>query len=94
MDTSESSSGTNINPQIIDNYDGTDIKLKNNVITKVEMYPDLKNHIGKKIITSDGTTLLGADDKAGIAEIMTMLEYFSTTNEKHGDICVAFTPDE
>ena len=58
------------------------------------MYPDLKNHIGKKIITSDGTTLLGADDKAGIAEIMTMLEYFSTTNEKHGDICVAFTPDE
>lgn len=94
LDTSESSSGKNIKPQIIDNYDGTDIILKNNVITKVEVYPDLKNHIGKKIITSDGTTLLGADDKAGIAEIMNMLEHFSTTKEKHGDIYVAFTPDE
>lgn len=53
-----------------------------------------KNHIGKTIITSDGSTLLGADDKAGIAEIMDMLEYFARNNDEHGDILVCFTPDE
>lgn len=94
MDTSEDARGENITPQIIDNYDGKDIDLTpGNKITP-EMYPDLNNHIGKTLITTDGTTLLGADDKAGIAEIMTMLEHFSKTKDRRGDICVAFTPDE
>lgn len=93
MDTSEQAKGDNIKPNIIENYDGNDIFLKSERIN-VSDNPDLKKHIGKTIITTDGTTLLGGDDKAGIAEIMTMLEYFKTTNEPHGDIYVAFTPDE
>ena len=94
LDTSESASGKNIRPKIIENYDGEDIKLNEFTKLSPDTYPDLKNHIGKTLITTDGTTLLGADDKAGIAEIMQMLEYYSKTDEKHGEIIVCFTPDE
>lgn len=94
LDTSEDAPGENIKPQIIKNYDGKDIKLNAEVTSEVAVYPDLKNHVGKTLITTDGTTLLGADDKAGIAEIMQMVEYFSLSNDPHGDICICFTPDE
>lgn len=93
LDTSEDAKGNNINPNIIPNYDGSNIHLKG-ITLSPEQFPDLLNHIEKTLITTDGTTLLGADDKAGIAEIMSMLEYFSTSNEEHGDIIVCFTPDE
>lgn len=65
-----------IKPQIIKNYDGKDVKLKDDKVLSPSVYPDLKNNIGKTLITPDGLTLLGADDKAGIVEIMSMLEYF------------------
>lgn len=94
LDTSENANGRNIKPNIVYNYNGSDIILNNNISISVEDNPDLKNHIGKTLITSDGNTLLGSDDKAGIAEIMGMLEYFSKTEKKHGDIFVCFTPDE
>lgn len=94
LDTSEEVSDENVNPKIIKNYDGKDVKLNDDIILKVDEFPDLKNHIGKTLITTDGTTLLGADDKSGIAEIMNMLEYFKNNKIDHGDIYVAFTPDE
>lgn len=94
MDTSEEAKGNDIKPQIIYNYNGLDVILKDDKILKVKDYPDLLNHKGKTLITTSGDTLLGADDKAGIAEIMNMLEYFVNTKEHHGDIYVAFTPDE
>lgn len=94
MDTSEDSKGKDISPKIIYDYDGNDITLSNDVILKVSENPDLKNHIGKTLITSDGTTLLGADDKAGIAEIMDLLQTLNLSYEDHGDIYVCFTPDE
>jgi len=94
MDTSEDASGKNIHPNIIYNYDGCDIRLTDDIVLSPDVYPDLKNHIGKTLITTDGKTLLGADDKAGIAEIMDMLQYFINSNEEHGDIFVCFTPDE
>ena len=80
LDTSEYSKGKNIQPKIIHNYNGNDIILDNNIILSSKVYPDLNNHIGKTLITSRGKTLLGADDKAGIAEIMNMLQYFTTSN--------------
>lgn len=94
LDTSEEVSDENVNPKIIKNYDGKDVKLNDDIILKVDEFPDLKNHIGKTLITTDGTTLLGADDKSGIAEIMNMLEYFKNNKIDHGDIYVAFTPNE
>lgn len=94
MDTAEEVTDENVNPKIIKNYDGNDVELNENIILKVKDFPDLKNHKGKTLITTDGTTLLGADDKAGIAEIMTMLEYFKNNQGEHGDIYIAFTPDE
>lgn len=94
LDTSEDAKGENITPNIINNYNGQQIALNTSNVLSPDEYPDLNNHVGKTLITTDGTTLLGADDKAGIAEIMTMLEYYSSTDEKQGDICVAFTPDE
>ncbi len=94
LDTSEEVSDENVNPKIIKNYDGKDVKLNDDIILKVDEFPDLKNHIGKTLITTDGTTLLGADDKSGIAGIMNMLEYFKNNKIDHGDIYVAFTPDE
>jgi len=94
LDTSEEVTDKNVKPRIIKNYDGKDIELNKDIILSINNFPELKNYIGKTIVTTDGTTLLGADDKAGIAEIMAMLEYFVDTKEEHGDIYVAFTPDE
>ena len=94
LDTAKDALGKNIEPNIIQNYDGNNISLCDNVIFSSKEYPDLNNHMGKTLITTKGKTLLGADDKAGIAEIMNMLEYFATSNEEHGDIFVCFTPDE
>ena len=94
MDTSDAVSGTNVKPRKI-KYKGGDIKLNDNVYTRAADFPELKGMIGKELIVTDGTTLLGADDKAGIAEIMTAMEYLIAHPEiKHGRIAVGFTPDE
>ena len=95
MDTSPDFDGKVVNPNIIKNYNGEDIKLKNNVVISPNEFSSLNNYIGKTLITSDGTTLLGADDKAGIAEILTAFEYLANRPEiPHGEIKLAFTPDE
>lgn len=97
MDTSPDMSGTNVNPQFVENYDGGDIVLnkEKNVILSPKSSPELKEYIGKTLITTDGTTLLGADDKAGIAEILTAVEYLIQNPQiPHGTIRVGFTPDE
>lgn len=94
MDTSPDASGENILPNIVENYDGGNIPLNGTSLSPAE-FPFLKDYIGQTLITSDGTTLLGADDKAGIAEILTAMEYLITHPEiPHGDIRIAFTPDE
>jgi len=97
VDTSPDASGSDINPQIIENYDGEDITLnaEKGLYLKTKDYPELKNYKGDTLITTDGTTLLGADDKAGIAEIMAAAEYLMEHPEiEHGDIKIGFTPDE
>ena len=94
LDTAEDASGKNIKPNIINDYDGESVWLNEDILLDVNVYSDLKNHVGKTLITTDGTSLLGADDKAGIAEIMDMLQYYANSNKKHGDIYVCFTPDE
>ena len=97
FDTSPDFSGTNVNPQIIRNYDGSDIVLnkEKDIILSSSYFDDLLQYIGQTIITTDGTTLLGADDKAGITEIVTAMEYLVNNPEiKHGTIRVGFTPDE
>lgn len=94
VDTSPEMPGGIKNPQIL-KYQGGDIKLKDNIYIKEEDFPVLKDLIGKTLITTNGDTLLGADDKAGIAEIMNAVEYFVNNPQiKHGDIKIAFTPDE
>lgn len=94
MDTSPDASGENIQPRIIPNYDGNDIMLEGITLSPKE-FPDLLSYQGETLITSDGTTLLGADDKAGIAEILTAMEYLIAHPEiPHGNIRVGFTPDE
>ena len=95
VDTATDFTGTNVNPQRIDHYDGEAITLKNGLVLSPDYFPNLKNYIGQTLLTTDGTTLLGADDKAGIAEIMTAMDYLVNHPEiKHGKIRVAFTPDE
>ena len=95
LDTAPAACGENVKPQIIENYDGGDIILKgNNSILSPNRFPHLKNLKGRTLITTDGTTLLGADDKAGIAEILTACEIILTENIPHGKICIGFTPDE
>ncbi|MBW6410606.1 peptidase T [Clostridium weizhouense] len=95
MDTAPSALGKNVNPQIIENYDGEDVLLKTtNTILSPKKFPHLKDLKGRTLITTDGTTLLGADDKAGIAEILTACETIINNNIPHGKICIAFTPDE
>lgn len=97
MDTSPDTSGANVNPQFVENYDGGDILLnkEKNVLLSVRDFPELKQYAGQTLITTDGTTLLGADDKAGVAEIVTAVEYLAAHPEiKHGRIRVGFTPDE
>lgn len=97
VDTSPDASGDNVRPQIIENYDGGDIALKGvpGLFLKPSEFPELLAHKGETIITTDGTTLLGADDKAGVAEIMNAVQYMVEHPEfKHGEIRIGFTPDE
>ena len=97
VDTSPDASGAHIKPQIIENYDGSDIPLKGvpGLALKVSDFPELAEYKGQTLITTDGTTLLGADDKAGVAEIMCMAEYVMEHPEfRHGPIRIGFTPDE
>jgi len=97
MDTSPDFSGTNVNPQIHENYDGKDVVLneKENIVMSASYFDDLLMYKGQTLITTDGTTLLGADDKAGITEIMAGMEYLMAHPEiKHGTIRIGFTPDE
>ena len=97
LDTSPDMSGANVKPRIVEHYDGNDIVLNEaeNIILSPKMFPELFRHTGEDIIVTDGTTLLGADDKAGIAEIMTAIQYLIDHPEiKHGKIRIAFNPDE
>lgn len=94
MDTSPAVSGADIHPEIV-TYQGGDLPLKKAGSLKVKDFPFLERYIGQELIVTDGTTLLGADDKAGIAEILTFCEYvLAHPEEKHGKICIGFTPDE
>ena len=99
MDTSPETSGENVKPQFVYDYDGTDITLGAEYVLSPSKFPELLHYIGKTLITTDGSTLLGADDKAGIAEIMTMAEILlddmkrETPKYIHGRIAVAFTPE-
>ena len=97
MDTAPAMSGANVKPRIVKDYDGTDIVLNEdaNIILSTEEYPEIKQYVGKDLIVTDGTTLLGADDKAGIAEIMTLAQYLLENPQiPHGPVKIAFTPDE
>ena len=97
VDTAPDASGANVKPQIIENYDGGDIDLKGvpGLQLKPAEFPEMLHYVGQTLITTDGTTLLGADDKAGVAEIMTAVQYLVEHPEvKHGKICIGFTPDE
>lgn len=97
MDTSPDMSGFNVKPTIVENYNGKDIILNadKNIVLSPKDFPELLDHIGQDLITTDGTTLLGADNKAGVAEIVTAMEYLVNNPDiKHGTIKVGFTPDE
>ena len=97
VDTAPDASGADVKPQIIKNYDGSAIDLKGvpGLQLKPEEFPEMLHFVGQTLITTDGTTLLGADDKAGVAEIMTAVQYLVEHPEvKHGKICIGFTPDE
>ena len=97
VDTSPDASGKDIKPQIVENYDGGDIVLnaEKNIVLRVAEFPEMRQYIGQTMITTDGTTLLGADDKAGVAEIMYAAQYMMEHPEfKHGEIKIGFTPDE
>lgn len=95
MDTAPDFSGENVHPVIRENYDGGDVTLGDSGrVLSVKDFPHLKSFAGRTLITTDGTTLLGADDKAGVAEIMCAMERILTENIPHGKICIGFTPDE
>lgn len=95
MDTAPDFSGENVKPQVIEDYDGKDVKLgESGRVLSVKDFPHLRELVGRTLITTDGTTLLGADDKAGVSEIMTMAEEVIREKIAHGKICIAFTPDE
>lgn len=97
MDTSPAVSGRNVKPRVIEHYDGKDIVLdeESNIVTRVSDFPMLQDCRGKSLIVTDGSTLLGGDDKAGVAEIMAVAEYLLSHPEvKHGKVCIGFTPDE
>jgi len=97
LDTSPDMSGRHVNPRIIEKYDGEDIVLNSEqgIVLSPKEFPELNKYVGQALIVTDGTTLLGADDKAGIAEIITAVEYLQNHPEiKHGDIRIAFNPDE
>lgn len=95
MDTAPDFNGCGVKPQVIANYDGNDVRLgESGRVLKVKDFPELAKLKGRTLITTDGTSLLGSDDKSGIAEIMTMVERILTEKIPHGKICIAFTPDE
>ena len=95
VDTSPDMSGCGVKPRVIENYDGSDIRLNGELTMRVEDFPELRDFVGHTLIHTDGTTLLGADDKAGVAEIMTATEYLMAHPEiPHGKIRLGFTPDE
>ncbi|MCL2400486.1 MAG: peptidase T [Defluviitaleaceae bacterium] len=96
MDTSPDASGESVNARVVKDYDGKDIKLNDQVVLSPKEFAHLNNYIGQDLIVTDGTTLLGADDKAGIAEILTAMKYLIDNNDTipHGTIRIAFTPDE
>ena len=96
MDTTDAAPGCNIKPRIVENYGGEDILLneEKHIVLSPSDYPDLKDYTGQDLIVTDGTTLLGADDKAGVAEIMSLVEFLQKENPPHRTICIAFTPDE
>lgn len=95
MDTSPSARGKNVNPRIVKNYDGKDIVLNEEEKLSPKIFPRLLEQVGDDLLVTDGTTLLGADDKAGVAEIMALVEHLQNHKEiPHGDICIGFTPDE
>lgn len=95
MDTSPDCSGADIKPRIVRNYDGNDIVLSDGIVSSPSKFPELKDHVGEDIIVTDGHTLLGADDKAGIAEIVQAMVYLMEHPEiKHGKVRVGFNPDE
>lgn len=96
MDTAPAFCGNNISPRIIENYDGEDIVLnaEKNIIMETKVFPDLKNYVGQSLIVTDGTTLLGSDDKAGVSEIMSAAERIISEGLSHPTIKIAFTPDE
>ena len=94
-DTSPDCSGAGVKPRIVRQYDGSDIILSEGIVTSTEIFPELLSHVGEDLIVTDGTTLLGADDKAGIAEIVQAMCYLRDHDEiAHGDIRIAFNPDE
>ncbi len=94
MDTAPSFNGTGVKPRIIEKYDGNDICLNEGIVMETATFPNLLDYVGEDLIVTDGTTLLGADDKAGIAEILTAVEEIIKENIPHGKICIGFTPDE
>jgi tripeptide aminopeptidase len=95
VDTATDYTGKNVKPKRIDDYDGKDVQLNDSTIMAVNDFPELTNYVGHTLITTDGTTLLGADNKAGIAEIVTAMEYLIQNPDiKHGKLRIAFTPDE
>lgn len=97
MDTAPAMSGTDVRPRIVENYGGGDIVLneEKQIVMRIKDFPGMADCVGKDLIVTDGTTLLGADDKAGVAEIMEMAEFFLSHPEiPHGKICIGFTPDE
>lgn len=95
LDTSPDLTGKSVNPRIVTNYDGGDIQLNEAVILSTTMFPEMKDYVGQDLIVTDGNTLLGADDKAGIAEIITAIKNLQDHPEiKHGKIRIAFNPDE
>lgn len=94
MDTSPECSGENVKPMLHEDYDGGDLTLPSGLVLSVDKFPFLPKLKGETLITTDGTTLLGADDKAGIAEIMAAVERVLTGDKPHGKLCICFTPDE
>ncbi len=95
MDTAPDASGRDVKPRIVEHYDGSDIRLNPDTVMPVSLFPELLDHVGEDLIVTDGTTLLGADDKAGIAEIITAMTYLRQHPEiEHGKVRIAFNPDE
>ena len=94
LDTAPDASGKNVNPLLVENYAGSGIELENGLIIDDKICPELKNHLGDDIVVTDGTTLLGADDKAGVAVLCTLLERLSSGDVKHGPLTIIFSVDE